>query len=77
MDMVRVDVDTDVEAHPVLHIGRWETYSNPKRELMIPAEMMQQLDAAQQAVEQAQADIMRYLAAHHDYPDIREWVADH
>lgn len=76
-DLVRVDVNTDVEQYPVLAISEWAEYSNPRRDLRIPAEMLNRLVDAEHAVDQAKADIMRYLGERHAYSDIREWLAKH
>ena len=76
-DMVRVNVNTGIEAYPVLGIGEWRRYHNAKRELTVPAEMFARLTDAQEAVERAEVDIMQYLAERHEYSDIRRWVADY
>jgi len=76
-DMVRVDVNTDVEAYPVLGINAWDERSNGGRDTRVPTEMLDRLLETEHAVEQAQIEIMRYLAERHEYTDIRDWVAEH
>jgi DNA-binding SARP family transcriptional activator len=76
MDMKRVDINTEVEAYPVLVINEWAEYSNPARQIEIPAEMMARLIEAECAVDQAQEEIMRYVAERYDYSDVREWLAE-
>jgi hypothetical protein len=74
-DMRRVTINTEVEAYPVLSIQPAEL-DQEGRLVEIPAGMLARLAEAEHAVEQAQIEIMRYLAERHEYSDIRDWVAE-
>lgn len=70
-DLVRVEIDTQVEVYPVLHIAE-----SPDRGLVdIPRELWATLRAAQTEVDEAESAIMRYVGEH--YPavtSVQEWL---
>lgn len=71
---VRLRIDTEVEAYPTLDI-REIGNPLPGDGFDVPAEMWTALCAAQAAVDDAEDQIMRYVAEH--YPNagsVREWV---
>lgn len=72
-DLVRVEIDTEVEAYPVLGIVE----SPDRGRIDIPREMLAALHAAEAEVDVAEHAIMRYVGEH--YPDVssvQEWLRE-
>lgn len=74
-ETVKVNVDTEVEAYPVLSIREAEQGSEYGYE--IPRPLLEALDHAQEMVEVAEAAIMERIGA--TYPDagaVADWLKD-
>jgi hypothetical protein len=75
-EMVKVDIDTDVERFPCLAIGKFHEWSSPGNDLDIPAAMLARLMDAEAAVRDAERAIMEYVAERYPHRgDVREWLA--
>ena len=74
--MVKVVIDTEVEAYPVLSIREGSASDRPT-EIEIPAALMARLNEAERQVDAAELEIMRYVAERWPYASIREWLDDH
>lgn len=70
-ELVKVNVNPEVEAYPVLAI-----YPNDASELEVPADLLARLTEARAAVDVAELAIMRYVAEQYDRADVREWLTD-
>lgn len=75
-DLVRVEIDTDVEAYPVLSIRAEPQPRSNRPDIEVPAAMLARLTDAKREVERAELDIMRYVGDRYDVLPIREWLAE-
>lgn len=75
-DLVRVEINTEVEAYPVLSIRAEPQPRSSRPDIEIPAAMLARLADAERQVQRAELDIMRYVADRYDEPAVREWLAE-
>ena len=73
-EMVKVVIDPEVEAYPVLAIY---TDDHDPRQWEVPAEMLARLRDAEREVGRIELEIVRYAADHDPNPAMfREWLED-
>jgi hypothetical protein len=76
-EMVKIDIDTEVELYPCLVIGKSGEGSNPANGLDVPVALFDRLNKARAAVDEAERAIMEYVAKR--YPrrrDVLSWLRE-